>query len=387
MDQGLETAARGIFERAKAIILTPKDEWLKIAAETTSQKDILLHYAIPLAAIGPVATLIGGQVFGYGAFGFSYHPSIMSGISTAIVTFALSLLILFVVSFIADFLAPKFGGESNKLNAFKLVAYSYTASWAVGIFGLVPMLGFFGLLGIYSIYLLYTGATPLMKVPEDKSAGYTAVTILCAAVLSIIIVPITAAITGAIGFGAMSSMASNSDVGGGKITLPGGGSLDTGKMQEMTKQLEGVTNGKTVPVDASKMMQLLPGAIGAYQRTAAETVGLGAMGSTAEGTYTAGDKSFKLKVVDMSALGAIAGLGAAMGVQQSREDADGYERTGTVNGQMQSESWNKGSNSGKFSVVVANRFMIEADGSAASVDELKAAVATVDQGSLLGLAG
>ena len=73
MDQGLETTARGIFERAKAIILTPKDEWLKIAGETTSQRDILLHYAIPLTAIGPVASFIGGQMFGYGAFGFSYR--------------------------------------------------------------------------------------------------------------------------------------------------------------------------------------------------------------------------------------------------------------------------------------------------------------------------
>ena len=385
MDQGLETAARGIFERAKAIILTPREEWNKIAGETTPQGDILLRYAIPLAAIGPVAGFIGGQLFGYGAFGFSYRPGIIEGLSTALVSFALSLASLYVVSFIADFLAPKFGGEANKFNAFKLVAYSYTASWAAGIFGLIPSLGFFGLLGLYSIYLLYTGATPMMKVPQEKAGGFTAVTILCAFVLALIIAPITAAITGAFGFGAM-SMASNSNAGG-KITLPGGGTIDTGKMEEMTKQLEGVTSGKTTPVDAGKMLQLLPGSIGSYERMAAETVGMGAMGSTAEGTYTSGDKSFKLKVIDMSALGAIAGLGAAMGVQQSREDADGYERTGTVNGQMQSESWNKTSRSGKFGVVVANRFMIEAEGNATSVDELKAAVASVDQGSLLGLAG
>ncbi len=385
MDQGLETAARGIFERAKAIILTPKDEWLKISGETTSQRDILLQYAIPLAAIGPVASFIGGQVFGYGAFGFSYRPGIISGLSTALISFALSLLSLYVVSFIADFLAPKFAGESNKLNAFKLVAYSYTASWLAGIFGLIPSLGFFGLLGLYSVYLLYAGATPLMKVPQDKAVGYTAVMILCAFVLAIIITPITAAITGAFGMGAM-SMASNSDVGG-KITLPGGGSLDTGKMEEMTKQLEGVTSGKTAPVDVTKMQVLLPASIGSYQRTAMEATGMGPMGSQAKGTYTMGDKSFDLKIIDMSAMGAIAGMGAAMGVQQSREDADGYERTGTVNGQMQSESWSKSSGSGKFGMMVANRFMIEAEGQAASVDELKAAVATVDQGSLLGLAG
>ena len=385
MDENLEAAARGIFARAKAIIMTPKDEWLKIAGETTSQSDILMKYVLPLAALGPIASFIGGQVFGYGAFGFSYRPGLIAGLTTAIISFVLSLVSLFVMTFIADFLAPKFAGESNRAQAFKLVAYSYTAGWAVGIFGIIPMLGFFGLLGLYSVYLLYTGATPLMKVPEDKSAGYTAVTILCAIVLSIIVTPITAAITGVFGMGAM-SIAGNTDTGG-KFTVPGGGTFDTSKVGEMTKQIENAANGKTQPVDAARMQALLPTAIGSYQRTATESTGMGAIGSEADGTYTAGDKSFHLKITDMSAMGAIAGLGAAMGVSNNREDANGYERTGTVNGQMQSESWNKGDSSGKFSVVVANRFMIEAQGRAASVDELKAAVAMVDQGNLLSLAG
>lgn len=385
MDHGLETAARGIVERAKAIILTPRDEWAKIAGETTPQREILVRYAVPLAAISPVAAFLAGQIFGYGAFGFTYRPGIIEGLSTALVSFALSLASLFVVTFIAEFLSPKFGGEANRLGAFRLVAYSYTASWLVGIFRLVPTLGFFALLGLYSIYLLYIGATPLLKVPKEKSAAFTAVTILSAAVLAIAVVPLAAAITGVLGFGA-TSMASNNDAGG-KITLPGGSTVDARKMEEMGKQLEGVATGKTAPVEATRMMQLLPTSIGSYQRTAAETVGIGAMGSTAEGTYSSGDKTFKLKVVDMSALGAIAGLSVAMGIERSREDAESYERTGVVNGQMQSESWNRTRSNGKFAVVVANRFMIEAEGDASSVEELKAAVATVDEESLLALAG
>ena len=385
MDENLEAAARGIFARAQAIIMSPKDEWPKIAGETTSQSDILMRYVLPLAALGPLATFIGGQVFGYGAFGFSYRPGLVAGITTAVISFVLSLVSLFVMTFIADFLAPKFAGESNRPQAFKLVAYSYTAGWAVGVFGLIPMLGFFGLLGLYSVYLLYTGATPLMKVPEDKAVGYTAVTILCAIVLSIIVAPITAAITGVFGMGAM-SIAGNTDTGG-KFTVPGGGTFDTSKVEAIGKQFESAANGKTQPVEAAKMQALLPASIGSYQRTATESTGMGAIGSNADGTYTAGDNSFHLKITDMSALGAIAGIGAAMGVSNNREDANGYERTGTVNGQMQTESWNKNDGRGKFSIVVANRFMIEAEGKAASVDELKAAVATVDQGNLLSLAG
>jgi hypothetical protein len=373
-----------IIERAKAIILTPKEEWPKIAIETTSQSDILKGYVLPLAAIGPVASLIGGQVFGYGAFGFSYRPGLVAAIVTAVVSYVLSIVALFVMMLIVDALAPKFGGVSNRLNAFKLVAYSYTASWLAGVFGLIPSLAFFALLGVYSLYLLYTGATPLMKVPQDKAGGYTAVSVLCAFVLAIIVAPITALVTGV--FAAPAMMAAATDGDSGSVTIPGMGSIDVDKAQNFSKQMEDAANGKTQPVDAAKMQQLLPAEIGGYKRTATQTMAVGAMGSTAEGTYAAGDKTFTLRVADMSALGALAGLGSAMGVQQSREDADSYERTQTVDGQMQNESWNKVSNSGKFGRMVANRFMIEAEGSAESIDQLKAAVASVDQGDLTDLA-
>lgn len=384
MDLSGVNKPKGIVDRAKAVILTPKDEWPVIEAEPATQGDILKGYVLPLAAIGPVAGFIGGQVFGIGALGFSFKPSLLAGLSSAIVGYLLGIAMVFVLMFIADFLAPKFDGVSNRLAAFKLVAYGYTAAWLVGIFGLVPSLAFFGLLGLYSLYLIYTGAPVLMKVPQDKAVGYVAVMVLCAIVASLLVAPITAAVTGLWG---ASMVAGSTDISGsgGTVTVPGGGTMDVGKIEQMSKQMEDAANGKAPPADPAKLAALLPAAIGAYQRTATESAGLGAAGANAEGTYTAGDKSFRLKLTDMSAMGALAGLGAAMNVQQSREDADGYSKTATIDGQIQTEEWNKVSGSGKFSRMVANRFMIEAEGSAASIDELKAAVATVNPDDLTDL--
>ena len=76
-----------------------------------------------------------------------------------------------------------------------------------------------------------------------------------------------------------------------------------------------------------------------------------------------------------------------MGVEQSKEDANSYERTTTVNGQMQTEAWDKATGSGKFGTMVNNRFMIEAEGSAGSIDELKQAVASIDHDDLADLVG
>lgn len=376
-----------LVDRAKAIILTPKDEWPKIALEPASQGDILRSYVLPLAAIGPVASLIGGQVFGYGAFGFSYRPSLVGALITALISYGMTIVGVFLLAFVADFLAPKFDGQSNRANAFKLVAYSATAAWLSQIFGLIPAISFFSLLGLYSIYLFYTGAGTLMKVPEAKAAGYVAVTFLCAIVggfiLSLIIAPITLLFAGLTG-GAVTRPDSAIS---GKVTIPGGGSVDLDKIQQATKQMEAAANGQSPPVSPDRMKALLPETIGAYQRTATEGLGVGPMGSTAQGTYTAGDKSFTLRIADMSALGPIAGILGQMGVEQSKEDADSYDRTSSVNGQMQTEAWNKTTSSGKFGTTVNSRFMIEAEGSAGSMDELKQAVGSIDHDDLADLVG
>lgn len=383
MNAGIEPGSGTLIDRAKAIILTPKDEWPKIASETASQGDILRSYVLPLAAIGPIATLIGGQIFGIGILGFSYKPSLMASLSTALISYVLGIVMVFALAFIADFLATKFGGESNRANAFKLVAFGATASWLSGIFSLIPMLGILGLLGLYSFYLFYTGASTMMKVPAEKAVGYTVVTFLCAFVLMLIVTPITVALTGMFG-GGVASM-THSDSPSGTITLPGGGSVDLGDTADFGKQMEAAVSGKSPPVKATTMQALLPSSIGSFQRTATETMAMGGMGSTAEATYTAGDSSFTLKIVDMSALGAIAGLGATMGIEQSKEDATSYERTTVVDGGMQTESWDTTSNRGKFGRMFANRFMVEAHGQAESIDQLKAAVAQIDPDDLTDL--
>ncbi len=176
-----------IVERAKAIITQPKEEWPKIAARSESQNDVLIKYALPLIALGPICGLIGGQLFGYGGMGFHLRPSLGYSISTALAAFVASIISLFLVTYIANLLAPKFGGKQDWLGAFRLVAYSMTAGWLVGIFSLVPMLGILAILGLYSIYLFYLGCSKMLGVNEDQAGGYTAVTIIVAIIVNVVL--------------------------------------------------------------------------------------------------------------------------------------------------------------------------------------------------------
>jgi peptidyl-tRNA hydrolase len=78
----------------------------------------------------------------------------------------------------------------------------------------------------------------------------------------------------------------------------------------------------------------------------------------------------------MAAAGALAAMGAAFNVQQSKQTETGYEKTSTVDGRLVTEEWNNDGN-GKFGMMVKNRFMVQAEGKVASIDELKGAVAAV----------
>ena len=187
--------ASGIIERAKNIILKPRETWAVIDAEPATTQSIYMPYVLVLAAIGPIAQFIGGQVFGYGAFGINFHPPIGTALVSAILSYGLALATTFALALVIDGLAPNFGGQKNQVQALKVATYSATAGWLAGIFGLIPALAILGLLGLYSLYLLYLGLPILMKVPQEKALGYTVVVIIVAVVLFLIVGAIVASLT------------------------------------------------------------------------------------------------------------------------------------------------------------------------------------------------
>ncbi len=174
-------------ERVKRILLSPKTEWEVIDAEPTTVAELYTRYIAPLAAIGPIAQLIGYSVFGVAVpFVGTYRVPIGSAITQAIVTYVLALVGTYVLALIIDALAPTFNGQRSQIQALKLAAYSLTASWVAGIFALVPGLRILTLLGLYSLYLLYLGLPVLMKTPREKAVGYTVVVIVAAIILAMI---------------------------------------------------------------------------------------------------------------------------------------------------------------------------------------------------------
>ncbi len=177
-----------IVERIKGILLKPKEEWQNISGETAAIPELYKTYIAKLAAIGPVASIIGMSIVGISLpFVGSFRIPITTSIASAVVNYILTLVGVYVLALIIDGLAPTFSGEKNILQAFKVATYSYTPGWVVGIVGLIPALSPLGILGLYGLYLLYLGLPILMKSPKEKSLVYTIAVIIAAIIILVVI--------------------------------------------------------------------------------------------------------------------------------------------------------------------------------------------------------
>jgi len=185
-----------IRERVKNIIMTPKTEWLVIAAEEPNTAQIFKGYVLPLALIPSIAYVIGLGVIGRGLV-----SSFSWGIAMGLIQYILAFVGVYISAYVIAFLAPRFASQQDMGRAVQLVAYSYTPAWVAGILSIVPALGILAFAGgIYGLYLMYLGLPHMMKTPQDKVTGYLLVSIVAVMVtywiLTLILTPIVLSLFG-----------------------------------------------------------------------------------------------------------------------------------------------------------------------------------------------
>lgn len=162
-----------LVDRAKNIILKPKDEWTLIDQEDTSVTTLIATYLFPLALIPAVAAFIGYGVIGIAFFG----PILSYGIKMAIISFITTIVGVYISALIINILAPNFGSTKDFRKAMQLVVYAYTPVMIAGAFQAIPALGVLGIVGLYGLYLLYIGLKPMMKTPDEKTTMYFVVSL------------------------------------------------------------------------------------------------------------------------------------------------------------------------------------------------------------------
>ena len=186
-----------LIARAQAILLKPKEEWVKIKGESTPIAQLFTSYAVLLAAVPAVAQFIGNGLVGKKIpfVGLVRFP-IGSALFQAILYYVFTLVSVYVFGIVINALAPSFGSKQSMENAMKLAVYCMTPMWIGGVFYIIPFLGFLAILAsLYGLYILYLGFdSPLMDTPKDKVVGYLLVCIVVVVVLSLVVALVLGAI-------------------------------------------------------------------------------------------------------------------------------------------------------------------------------------------------
>jgi uncharacterized membrane protein len=400
-----------IKTRVKNILLTPKTEWPAIEAEPTPTGTVVTSYVIPLAAIGAVAGFIGGSLVGTTVpYLGTYRVPVMTGLVGAVVAFCFAILGVFILAFIINALAPTFGAQKDSNKAFKVAVYSYTPAWIAGALQILPGLAILGIIAaLYGLYLLYLGLPALMKAPQDKAVAYTAVVVVCAIVLSIVVTSVGGLVVAPAALGTLGSVSSSSaepqfppDSAMGKLEALGRKLEESGaKMEqaqkrgdsaaETTAAFEGLGaflgGGKRVEaVSIEQLTPLVPDQFAGLARQSRNAERNGMAGITiakAEASYGDGaGRSAKLEITDSGGTTGLMGLASWANLQGERENDQYSERTERVGGRIVHQKMSKTGGTHEYNVVIGDRFIVTAEGDGIDFDALRSAVSALDLGKL-----
>jgi hypothetical protein len=148
--------------------------------------------------------------------------------------------------------------------------------------------------------------------------------------------------------------------------------------------------GKVESLAPDRIKPFLPDTLVGLKRTQMQVERNAAMGmqmSTGTATYSDGAQhTLNLEVTDTGSLKGLVGFAAGWaGVEQDSETDTGYDKTYKSGNQLVHEKWDNRSQYGEYATVVADRFSVKVSGNAASIDELKSAVASIDLSGLASL--
>jgi len=243
----------------------------------------------------------------------------------------------------------------------------------------LAILGLFA--ALYSIYLIYLGVPVLMRVPERRAVGYTAVLVVCGIVAGVLVAALTALFTpGGNPFGNASDSV--------RITVPGTDfAIDTGRIDAAGRALEqaqsrgdseaaaqatgelvaSALGGRAQPaLDAQRLRALVPDTFSGQARSSIEAGTTSLMGidfTHVSAAFGSEDKRYALEIVDVGAVPILAlGMTAWARTTYERDDNEEVERSYRRGDVAIRESYRKDGSRAELSMLLPNGLMIEADG-------------------------
>ena len=183
-----------LINRAKLVLLSPKQCWQTIAQETHTPQELLRSTIVPLMLAGILCSTIGMQVFGMnmGPLG-TWRPPLVQYLISQIVFGIVGVGMMFVGSLILQKLTEFFQGTVSSERAFSLLAHAMLPMLVGNLLAIYPLLGIFGIVfGIIGLCALYWGTPAMTTVASSKALGFVAAFVVTMMLTSIVVYGVSA---------------------------------------------------------------------------------------------------------------------------------------------------------------------------------------------------
>ena len=426
------------LNRIKNILLTPKTEWVAIAAEPASIGRLYIGYLLPLTAWAAFVSLVRVWLVGTRVpFEGLVRTSLAGGLAMAAWTFVASFIGLFLVAWIVNVLAPTFGGTRNQTQALKVAAYSLTPAYAGSVLALSPILP--TLLQIivlgYGLYVLYLGLPVVMNAPKDRGLGYTATVVICTFLLGVVLSLIVGALgmfrhsglsdnhaaaqergaaavgnaignalgTDAKGKAGLTAALSNLEKAGEQSSPPTAAPADSSEQPNAAASATTAGSARNAGAAVGGLLDALGGALGGdhpkqvvdfkaltpllptdlpnMKRTDSRGESQAAIGvktASASGTYRSDSATVRIDISDMTALAGLVDVASALAQSTASESDSGFERNRDVAGRSVHEKYDAASKHGELTVMVAKRYQVQITGDGVDMSTLEQSLGHID---------
>lgn len=180
-----------ILSRAYGLLREPKKEWEQIKAEQTTIPSILIGYVAPLAAILPIAGLIGTLIFDR-----QLIDDVGALVVGVVVYWLVGVGLVYFLGILVNVLADNFDGDKDDVAAQKIAAYSLTPFFLSGVFSIWPPLWWVSLIALgATVYIMYRGLPTLMKAPPDRALAYASMVTVAGLIALIVLLALASCVS------------------------------------------------------------------------------------------------------------------------------------------------------------------------------------------------
>ena len=371
-----------LVQRVINILKSPKTEWPVIAGEPATVRSLYIPYVLLLAAIGPVALVLGGGGTGFFRFSSSFL------LRAAVWQYASALVSVALLALVINFLAPTFGATRDRTQAFKTAVYASTAAWIGAVGGLLG----FGLgvaAGAGGRGVQHLPALPRVAAHHEGAGrkgndlyGGHHRRVHCRCRSAVGASGAALASLQAAGWGGMRGAQNDVQVFDrdsplGRLESAGRELEKAEKEGKLNGSLPGHGTGDGRPFrggrwhdDRSPVRRdaevLYAGELAGLPRqsiSAERNAAMGMQVASARARYGEGD-GLRLEITDTGGAAGFMALADWANIESSSEEGTRTERVGTEGDRLVKEIWDSASKSGEYTVVLGKRFIVEVEGSA-----------------------